>query len=96
MDHVGKLPIVSLADAPLPADVKRRAGREYLKRLMCTIFASLGVFGGLCLAFAGLVCVVVHSASRGDSVFDEVGTALLCAAIPAMFIGSILMDELDQ
>ena len=70
-----------------------RPKRRIVKPLFCSIGALIGVFGGISILFAGLVCVIVHYAIAGDVVFDRVGTVFLIAAIPMLLIGSVFLDK---
>lgn len=70
--------------------------KTLLSPLVCSVLASLGIFGGIACLFAGVLCVVVHISLPGDTTFDRVGTTLLIAAIPMMLIGSIFLDEIES
>lgn len=70
--------------------------RIVLSPLLCSVLASLGIFGGISALFVGLACVVVHSVMPGDRVFDSTGTILLIVAIPMILVGSIFLDEIDR
>lgn len=67
-----------------------------LRRLVCSVFASLGIFGGISALFVGLVCVVIHTLITSDTIFDRAGTVFLIVAIPAILIGSMFIDENEQ
>lgn len=69
--------------------------RRILSPLLCTVCASIGIFGGIASLFGGLVCVIIHTAISGDRSFDQAGTVLMIAAIPAILIGSIFLDEIN-
>jgi hypothetical protein len=58
--------------------------------------ASLGIFGGISSAVAGLICAVLHSLVAGDTAFGGAGTALLISALPAMLVGSLFMEEIAR
>jgi len=93
-DILQGIPATHVAPRPRP-----RAG-EFLRAtvlspLVCSLLASLGIFGGIASGFVGFICIVVHAALPGDTVFDKVGTALMIATIPAMLIGSIFVDEIE-
>jgi len=61
--------------------------------LFCSIGALIGVFGGISILFAGLICVIVHYVVSGDTIFDRVGTVFLISAIPMLLIGSMFLDR---
>lgn len=64
--------------------------------MVCSVLASLGVFGGVSFLFVGIVCVVIHGIALNDIVFDRVGTFLLIISIPMILIGSIFLDEINS
>ena len=70
--------------------------KAILNPLVCSVLASVGIFGGISALFIGLVCVAVHALVSGDQTFDRVGTVLLITAIPAILVGSIFLDEIDR
>lgn len=83
------------ADTPhLSITTRGSLRKRVLSPLVCSVLAALGIFGGISALFAGLICVVVHSVVAGDTIFDTVGTVLLVAAIPAILIGSVFLDEI--
>jgi len=88
---------IEKAAEPTIAAVKQRGRLRQLvlRPVVCSVCASLGIFGGLSALFIGLVCVVIHAAVAGDRVFDRVGTFLLIVAIPVILIGSIFLDEMQ-
>src|SRR5438477_13001395 len=69
--------------------------KALLTPMVCSILASVGIFGGISSLFVGLVCVLIHGLVSADTVFDRVGTALLIAAIPMILVGSIFLDEIE-
>ena len=84
-----------LDDSPRSSrNLRKRVRDALLTPLVCSILASLGIFGGISSLFVGLICVVIHSVISHDQVFDRVGTVLLIVAIPMILIGSIFLDEI--
>ena len=73
-----------------------RLRRAILNPLLCSVLASVGIFGGISALFSGLVCIVLHTIVAGDTAFDRVGTVLLIAAIPMILVGSIFLDEIEK
>jgi len=73
--------------------VQDTSTRQIFKPLFCSIAALIGVFGGISILFAGLICVILHYAISGDSMFDRVGTIFLISAIPMLLIGSMFLDK---
>ena len=63
--------------------------------MVCSILASLGIFGGISSLFVGIVSVAIHAVVSGDRIFDRVGTILLVIAIPMILIGSVFLDEIQ-
>jgi hypothetical protein len=83
--------------APAPPHGLRHAARKvFLNPFVCSVGASLGIFGGLSALFVGLVTIVIHGLVPGDIVFNKVGTILLICAIPMILIGSIFLDEIGK
>ncbi len=74
----------------------RRIRRTILSPLLCSVLATLGIFGGISALFSGLVCVILHALVNGDTAFDKVGTILLISAIPMILVGSIFLDEIEK
>jgi hypothetical protein len=72
-----------------------RLRKAILNPMICSISATLGIFGGISSLFAGLVCVVIHSVVPGDVTFDRVGMVLLIIAIPMLLIGAVFLDEIE-
>ena len=70
--------------------------KKLLTPFVCSILASLGIFGGISSLFVGIVCVVIHGVVSHDLVFDRVGTVLLIAAIPMILVGSVFLDEINN
>jgi hypothetical protein len=69
--------------------------KKLLTPMVCSVFASLGIFGGISTLFVGIVCVVIHGVLSQDRIFDRVGTVLLIAAIPMILVGSVFLDEIN-
>jgi hypothetical protein len=78
-----------------PSRVKKVVRRNVLSPLICSLLASLGIFGGVSVLFVGIICVVLHAVIPQDRLFDSIGTVLLIAAIPMILTGSIFLDEID-
>ena len=74
---------------------RSRLRQALLTPIVCSILASLGIFGGISSLFVGIVSVIIHSLVSGDTIFDRVGTILLIAAIPMILVGSIFLDEIN-
>ena len=74
----------------------RRIRRTILSPLLCSVLATLGIFGGISALFSGLICVILHALVNGDTAFDSVGTILLISAIPMILVGSIFLDEIEK
>lgn len=72
-----------------------RLRRRILNRLVCSVLASLGIFGGISSLVAGCLSVVLHGIIPGDTLFGDAGTALLVLGIPLLLLGSVLLDELE-
>lgn len=70
--------------------------KKVLTPLVCSVLASVGIFGGISSLFAGLICVVIHSIISGDTIFDRAGTVLLMVAIPMILAGTLFIDEINQ
>ncbi len=79
-----------------PSPARRRSIRTaLLTPVVCTIFATFGIFGGISSLFVGLICVLIHGLISQDRIFDQAGTVLLIIAIPMILIGSIFLDEIQ-
>jgi len=90
-----KMNSTTLTSAGHPAPpIKMSLRKRILTPLICSVFAAVGIFGGISSLFAGLICVVVHSVISGDTVFDQAGTLLLIVAIPMILVGSVFLDEI--
>lgn len=74
---------------------KSRLRRAILTPVVCSIMASLGIFGGISALVVGLFAVVIHCVIPADMIFNSVGTILLITAIPMILIGSIFLDEIE-
>jgi len=70
-----------------------RSKRQGFTSISGSIGALIGIFGGISVLVAGVVCVILHYAISGDAVYDRVGTVCLIAAIPMLLIGSIFLDR---
>ena len=75
--------------------IRRSLRKALLTPMVCSILASLGIFGGISSLFVGIISVVIHAMVAGDRTFDRVGTILLIFAIPMILIGSIFLDEIE-
>ncbi len=73
-----------------------RLRRSILSPLLCSVLATMGLFGGISALFSGLICVILHALVNNDTAFDSVGTVLLISAIPMILIGSIFLDEIEK
>jgi hypothetical protein len=80
-----------------PQLIKQRSSlrKKLLTPLVCSILASLGIFGGISSLFVGIISVIIHSMISSDRIFDEVGTILLIVALPMILVGSIFLDEIE-
>lgn len=74
---------------------KSRFRKALLSPFLCSVLATIGVFGGISSLFAGLICVILHGVLSADKAFDRAGTFLLIIAIPMILIGSVFLDEID-
>lgn len=82
-------------DSPIDVSETRRSLRErILNPLICSVVASLGIFGGISALFAGIICVVLHSLTPGDTALDRAATFLLIIAIPMILVGTVFLDEM--
>lgn len=70
--------------------------KKLLTPMLCSVLASVGIFGGVSTLFVGIICVVIHGIIAHDRVFDRASTVLLIAAIPMLLIGSIFLDEIKK
>ena len=68
---------------------------KLLTPFVCSVLASIGMFGGLSALFTGIMCVILHGIVSQDMIFDRVGTVLLIVAIPMILIGSVFLDEIE-
>lgn len=73
-----------------------RLRRAILSPFLCSVLATIGIFGGISALFSGLICVILHALISGDTAFDRVGTILLISAIPMILVGSIFLDEIEK
>ena len=81
--------------SPRTVKPRRTLLQKVLTPFVCSIFASLGIFGGISSLFVGIISVLIHSMISSDRIFDEVGTILLILAIPMILVGSIFLDEIE-
>lgn len=72
----------------------RRLRSVLLNRTVCSIGASLGIFGGVSSLASGVLCVVIHSVIPADEIFGRAATALLILGIPLLLAGAVFMDEI--
>jgi hypothetical protein len=85
-----------LANSPEPVPVTRKGlRRTLLTPFVCSVLASIGIFGGMSALFTGIMCVILHGVLSQDIVFNRVGTVLLIVAIPMILIGAIFLDEIE-
>ena len=75
--------------------IKGSLKKALLTPTVCTVLASLGLFGGISSLFVGIVFVVLHGFIAAERMFDRVGTGLLIVAIPMILLGSIFLDEIE-
>jgi len=87
----------AMLNAPAePRRLRQAVRKVFLNPFVCSVGASLGIFGGLSALFIGLVTIVVHGLVPGDTVFNKVGTTLLICAIPMILMGSVFLDEIGK
>lgn len=72
-----------------------RRSTFYVRDLILRTLASILIFGGISSAASGTICTVLHAMLSKDTMFSQVGSVLLIAAIPAMLVGSLFMDKMD-
>ncbi len=82
-------------DRPIVETV-HRLRQAILTPAVCSILATLGVFGGIASLFIGLVCIILHALVAGDQAFDRAGTVFLISGIPAILIGAVFLDEIER
>ena len=85
---------MQIIDSPPSLTHAGTSRSRILSPLICTIGASVGVFGGFAMLLTGLVFAVISAASS-DRSFDRAGTILLIAALPAILIGAMFLDEIN-
>lgn len=78
-----------------PEEFGGRFRRSFLNSVVCSVGATICIFGGISALIAGLFCVIVHGVIPGDVIFDHTGTVLLILGIPLLLVGSIFLDEID-
>ncbi len=69
--------------------------KAILNPIVCSVGATLGIFGGVSSLIAGLICVSIHLFVSQDVVFDRAGTTLLILGIPLLLVGSVFLDEIE-
>ena len=74
---------------------RTRLRKALLTPFVCSVMASIGMFGGMSALFVGAMCVVFHGVLKQDVFFSQVGTILLIIAIPMILLGSVFLDEID-
>jgi len=79
-----------------PATGRNGLRKRLLTPLVCSVMASIGMFGGMSSLFVGAICVVFHGVLKQDILFNQVGTVLLIIAIPMILLGSVFLDEIDM
>jgi hypothetical protein len=57
------------------------------------LLAFGGICGGISAIFIGFILMIIHSALTGDTILDEIGTVLMIAGIPMLFLGGHFMDK---
>ncbi len=84
-------------DSGLTAQRRSRGSlrKAVLTPFVCSVMASLGIFGGISALFVGIVSVMIHAMVSADRIFDRLGTVLLIVAIPMILIGSMFVDEIE-
>ena len=88
-----ELTILTASHRPAARETKWLRNR-FQNPLVCSVGASIGIFGGIAALLIGVV-LALYAAVSGDRSFDKPGTALLIAAIPSLLLGSIFLDEID-
>jgi hypothetical protein len=81
-----------------PASQKKLHGKlrkSILNPLVCSVGATLGIFGGVSSLVAGLVCILLHAFVAQDVIFDRAGTTFLILGIPMLLLGSVFLDEIE-
>ncbi|MFN0279811.1 MAG: hypothetical protein ACKVRN_14625 [Pyrinomonadaceae bacterium] len=94
MKSENELKTVTKIESPT-AKPRSRLRQALLTPLVCSILASLGIFGGISALVVGLFAVVIHGIFPADRIWDRVGTILLIVAIPMILVGSIFLDEIQ-
>jgi len=69
--------------------------KAILNPVVCSIAATLGIFGGASSLVAGLLCISIHLFIAQDVVFNRAGTTLLILGIPLLLLGSVFLDEIE-
>lgn len=78
-----------------PVSNRKSLRKAILTPFICSVFASIGMFGGMSALFVGIMSVLLHGVLSQDIFFNRVGTVLLIVAIPMILIGSIFLDEIE-
>ena len=88
---------IGIKDTQLSSQVgspRRTMRKAALTPFVCSVLASLGIFGGISALFIGVVSVIIHGLVSSDRIFDRAGTILLIIAIPMILVGSVFLDEI--
>jgi hypothetical protein len=91
--HAKETTLINPAGSPMSSRKGLRAA--LLTPFVCSVLASVGIFGGMSALFTGIMCVVLHGVLSQDIIFDRVGTLLLIVAIPMILAGSVFLDEIE-
>ena len=60
------------------------------------LLALAGIGGGIIAIFIGFIFIIIHALLKGDTIFNEIGTVLMIAAIPMMFLGGHFLDKAQK
>ena len=86
-----------LAETPRATVQGARSLRKLiLNPLVCSVGASVGIFGGISSLVTGVICIVLHAVVPNDAVFNRAGTTLLILGIPMLLAGSVFLDDLGN
>lgn len=72
-----------------------RLRKMVLNPVVCSVAATIGIFGGISSLIAGLLCISIHLFVASDVVFDGADTTLLILGIPLLLLGSVFLDEIE-
>ncbi len=78
-----------------PVTGRKGLRKKLMTPLVCSVLASIGMFGGMSALFVGSLCVLFHGIVKQDVLFSQAGTVLLIVAIPMILVGSVFLDEID-